>query len=373
MAIRFQLKHICKQSGARYGLLHTPSGVYETPIFMPVGTKATVKTLSVDEINEVSDGLILSNTYHLMLEPGVDVIKAHGGVKGFMNWNGSLLTDSGGFQVFSLASLRKITEKGVYFTNPKNGDKHFLSPEKAIQIQEDLGADIIMSFDECAPIDADKAYLKESVLRTIRWAKRGKEAQKSDQALFGIIQGGLYKDLRKYSALKTIELDFPGYAIGGLSVGETKKQMNEIVSFLNPILPKDKPRYLMGVGAPDDIINSVIAGIDMFDCVLPTRNARHGSLMTSLGPIQIKRAEYRLDLSPVDPNLKTIISSYSKSYLRHLFKENEILGLRLLTYQNLAFLKDLMAKIRKAIKEDRLLDFKKEFWENYQIRQDFSK
>lgn len=363
--ITFELKHICKQSGARYGLLHTPHGTFETPIFMPVGTKASVKTLSPKEIKEVSDGLILGNTYHLWLTPGLEVIKLHGGIRGFMKWDKALLTDSGGFQVFSLAENRVIKEEGVYFTNPKNGDKLFLSPEKAIKIQEVLGADIIMSFDECPKIDATYEYMKKSVERTLRWAKRGKDALTTDQALFGIIQGGLNKDLRKYSLEKTVEIGFPGYAIGGLSVGEKDIEMYEMLEFLNPLMPKDKPRYLMGVGEPTDIINAVIHGVDMFDCVLPTRNARHGSVFTTEGKIQIKNKKYELDLTPLDKNLKTKISKYSKSYVRHLFREKEILASRILTYQNLAFLKDFMEKIRTAIKEDRLLDFKKEFLYNY--------
>ncbi len=373
MAISFELKHTCKQSGARYGILHTPHGSFETPIFMPVGTKATVKTLSVDEIKEVSDGLILGNTYHLWLNPGEDIIDMHGGIRGFMNWDGALLTDSGGFHVFSLSDFREIKEEGVHFTNPKNGDKLFLSPEKAIQIQEKLGADIMMSFDECPPIDASKEYMKASVERTLRWAKRGKEALSTDQALFGIVQGGLDKELRAYSALKTVEIGFPGYSIGGLSVGESKADMYDIVNFLNPLLPKDKPRYLMGVGAPEDIINAVIGGVDMFDCVLPTRNARHGQALTTTGKISIRNKKYEKDMSPIDPNLKTPISVYTKSYIRHLIRENEILGMRILTYQNLAFLKDLMAQIRKAIVEDRLLDFKNDFYKNYGLNKETQK
>lgn len=363
--IKYELKHICKQSGARYGILHTPHGSYETPIFMPVGTKATVKTLSPEEISEVSDGLILGNTYHLWLQPGEDIVKEHGGIRGFMNWDGSLLTDSGGFQVFSLSSFRKITEEGVTFKNPVNGDTLFLSPEKAIEIQEALGADIIMSFDECPPIDATYEYMKDSVDRTLRWAKRGKDHLKTDQALFGIVQGGLDKSLRKYSAEETVKIGFPGYSIGGLSVGEKSEEMYETIEFTTPFLPNDKPRYLMGVGDPIDIFESVIRGIDMFDCVLPTRNARHGTVFTMNGKINIKNKKFEKDLSTIDENLKTKYSKFTKSYIRHLFKANEILGLRLMTYQNLAFLKHLMAEIRKAIKEDRLLDFKEEFYKRY--------
>jgi len=364
MAIKFEVLHVCKQSGARLGKLTTPYGVYETPIFMPVGTNATVKTLTVDEINQVSEGLILANTYHLWLQPGNNIVKKHGGVKKFMNWNGSLLTDSGGFQVFSLSSLRKISEEGVYFRHHKNGAKLFLSPEDSIKIQEDLGADIIMSFDECPPPYESYDYMKNSIERTIRWAKRGKDALKSNQALFGIVQGGLEKDLRKHCAQELIKLNFDGYSIGGLSVGETKEEMYEITNFLNPILPFDKPRYLMGVGAPDDLIINVINGVDMFDCVMPTRNARHGSVFTTKGKLNIKNKKYEEDLTIIDDGLKNEVSNYSKSYLRHLFKAEEYLGMRLISYQNLAYLKKLMSEIRDAIKNDCLLDYLKNMTEN---------
>ncbi len=361
--IQFEVLHVCKQSGARLGKLTTPHGVFETPIFMPVGTLATVKTLTPEEVKEVSAGLILGNTYHLWQQPGNDVVKAHGGIRGFMKWDGALLTDSGGFQVFSLAKIRDIKEEGVTFKHHKSGAPLFLSPEDAIRIQEDLGADIIMSFDECPPVYEDDTYMKKSIDRTIRWAKRGKDALSTNQALFGIVQGGLNKDLRKYCAEELIKMDFPGYSIGGLSVGETKKEMYDMTRFLNPIMPFNKPRYLMGVGAPEDLVENVINGIDMFDCVLPTRNARHGTALTTEGKIQIKNQKYELDFSPIDPNLPSPISKYSKSYIRHLFKAEEILGMRILTYQNLLYLKELMQQIRQAIKEDRLLDFKKQFYE----------
>ena len=364
MAIKFEVLHVCKQSGARLGKLTTPHGVFDTPIFMPVGTQATVKTLTVDEVKEVSQGLILGNTYHLWLQPGEKIVKKHGGIRGFMNWDGALLTDSGGFQVFSLSGLRTITEEGVHFRHHKNGSRLFMSPEDSIKVQEDLGADIIMSFDECPPPYETYDYMKDSIERTIRWAKRGKDALSTDQALFGIVQGGLNKELRQHCAEELIKMDFPGYSIGGLSVGETKEEMYEMTEFLNSILPFDKPRYLMGVGAPEDLVMNVINGVDMFDCVLPSRNARHGTALTTYGKVNIKRKQYEDDLDPIDPGLiNSPVNKYSKSYLRHLFKAEEFLAMRLLTYQNLAYLKQLMAEIREAIKNDRLLDYLEEMKE----------
>ncbi len=357
LSITYEVLHTCKQTGARLGRLTTPHGVFETPLFMPVGTQATVKTLEPNEVKEVSEGLILGNTYHLWLQPGEDIIKAHGGIRGFMKWDQALLTDSGGFQVFSLTDMRKITEEGVHFKHHKNGAPLFLSPEIAIRIQENLGADIIMSFDECPPPYETYDYMKKSVDRTLRWAKRGKDALTTDQALFGIVQGGLNKELRQYSAEELVKMDFPGYAIGGLSVGEKKHEMYDITHFLNGILPMDKPRYLMGVGSPDDLIENVMRGIDMFDCVLPTRVARHGTALTTTGKIVIKNKTYEKDYQPLDLHLQTKVSQYTRSYIRHLFKANEMLAMRLVTYQNLAYLKHLMAEIREAIKEDRLGDY----------------
>ena len=368
MAIQYELKHVCKQTGARYGILHTPHGSFETPIFMPVGTKATVKTLENDEIKEVSDGLILGNTYHLWLEPGDEIVAMHGGIRGFSKWDGALLTDSGGFQVFSLSDIRKIKEEGVEFRHHKSGAKLFLSPEDAIRIQHNLGADIIMSFDECPPFNESYEYIKQSVERTIRWAKRGKEAHTNtfEQALFGIVQGGPHIDLRHHCAEELIKMDFPGYAIGGLSVGETKEEMYAVLDDVAHVLPETKPRYLMGVGTPDDILEGVRRGIDMFDCVYPTRMARHGTAMTSLGQIPIKNKTYETDLTSLDPNCDCkVCTTYSKSYLRHLFKSQEFLGPRLISYHNLYFLKNLMKNIRNAIQNDRLADFQQEFFSKY--------
>ncbi len=372
-AVWYELKHICKQTGARYGILHTPHGDFETPIFMPVGTKANVKTLIPSEIEEVSDGLILANTYHLWLQPGDDLIAAAGGVRGFMKWNHALLTDSGGFQVFSLSNIRKITEEGVEFRHHKSGEKLFLSPEKSIAIQNNLGADIIMSFDECPPFHADEKYLKDSIDRTIRWAKRGKDAHKNPdtQALFGIVQGAGNKELRKYCLEKLMEIDFPGYSIGGLSVGESKEEMYEMLEYLKTIMPQDKPRYLMGVGSPDDLIIGSMNGVDMFDCVLPSRNARHGTAFTSYGKVQVKNQSLKNDFTPLDPECECYAcKTFTKSYLNHLIKSEEILGMRLLTLHNLSFLKKLMAQIRQAIKEDRLLDFKNDFFKKFGYTKD---
>jgi len=368
MGIKFELIHECKQTGARYGILHTPHGNIETPVFMPVGTKATVKTLENKEIEEVSDGLILGNTYHLWLEPGDNIIKNHNGIRGFMKWDKALLTDSGGFQVFSLSNIRKITEEGVEFRHHKSGEKLFMSPEDSIKIQHNLGADIIMSFDECAPFNSSYDYMKESVERTLRWAKRGKieHGDSTDQSLFGIVQGGPYKDLRLMCANALVEIDFPGYSIGGLSVGETKQEQYAVLDYLKDALPKDKPRYLMGVGTPDDILEGVSRGIDMFDCVHPTRLARHGGAMTSVGRITIKSKVYENDMTPLDSECDCkVCKTYTKSYLRHLFKAQESLGQRLISYHNLYFLKTLTKNIRTAIQNDRLDDFKKEFLKKY--------
>lgn len=368
MAIRYELIKTCKQSGARLGRLHTPHGVIETPIFMPVGTQATVKAMTPEELKDMNAQIILSNTYHLYLRPGHKLIEKAGGLHKFMNWDRPILTDSGGFQVFSLGPLRKIREEGVEFRSHLDGSKHFISPEIAVEIQNSLGSDIMMAFDECAPYPADYDYVKNSLERTTRWAKRCKDAHKNTdkQALFGIIQGGMYKDLRKQSAEEIIGLDFPGYSVGGLSVGEPKDIMYDVLEYTTPLMPKDKPRYLMGVGSPDDLIEGVIRGIDMFDCVLPSRIGRNGTAMTSRGKVVIKNASHMESFEPLDPECDCYTcKNYSKAYLRHLFKANEILGLRLLTNHNLHFLLNLMEEVRQAIREDRLLDYRKDFFEKY--------
>lgn len=367
-AVRYELIKTCKQTGARLGRLHTPHGVIETPIFMPVGTQATVKAMTPEELKDIGSQIILSNTYHLYMRPGHDLIERAGGLHKFMNWDKPILTDSGGFQVFSLGPLRKIKEEGVEFRSHLDGSKHFLSPEKATEIQNALGSDIIMAFDECAPYPADRQYVKNSLERTTRWLERCKAAHKypERQALFGIVQGGMYKELREQSAREITAIDLPGYAIGGLSVGEPKEMMYEVLDYTVPLLPEDKPRYLMGVGSPDDLLEGVLRGIDMFDCVLPTRIARNGTAMTSQGKVVVRNASYAEDFTSLDPDCDCYTCrNYTKAYLRHLIKCNEILGARLLTIHNLHFLLKLMENVREAIREDRLLDYKKDFFEKY--------
>ncbi|MEN1969284.1 tRNA guanosine(34) transglycosylase Tgt [Lentibacillus sp. N15] len=371
-AITYELVKTCKQSGARLGKVHTPHGSFDTPMFMPVGTLATVKTMSPEELTDINAKIILSNTYHLWLRPGADIIEEAGGLHTFMNWDKPILTDSGGFQVFSLSDMRDIKEEGVHFRNHLNGEKLFLSPEKSMEIQHKLGSDIMMAFDECPPYPATFDYMKASVERTSRWAERCLHAHQdvNDQGLFGIVQGGEYEELRKQSAEDLSSLDFPGYAIGGLSVGEPKEVMNRMLEFTAPLLPTNKPRYLMGVGSPDSLIDGAIRGVDMFDCVLPTRIARNGTCMTSNGRLVVRNAAYARDFGPLDENCDChVCKNYSRSYIRHLIKCNETFGFRLTTYHNLYFLLELMKKVRKAIYDDRLLDFKEAFFEQYGFNQ----
>lgn len=368
MAITYELIKTCQQTGARLGKVHTPHGTFDTPMFMPVGTLATVKTMSPEELVQMNAQIILSNTYHLWLRPGEDIVKEAGGLHRFMNWDRPILTDSGGFQVFSLSKIRDIEEEGVHFRHHLSGEKLFFSPEKAMQIQNDLGPDIMMVLDECPPYPASYEYMEKSVNRTSRWAERSLKAhqRKEDQALFGIIQGGEYNDLRKQSAQDLISLDFPGYAIGGLSVGEPKDVMNNVLEATTPLMPSNKPRYLMGVGSPDSLIDGAIRGIDMFDCVLPTRIARNGTCMTSNGRLVVRNAKYARDFGPIDENCSCYTcKNYSRAYIRHLINTNEIFGFRLTTYHNLYFLLELMKQVRTAIYEDRLGDFKEAFFEQY--------
>lgn len=371
-AIRYEHIKTCKQTGARLGIVHTPHGSFETPIFMPVGTLATVKTMSPEDLKAMGAGIILSNTYHLWLRPGHEIVKKAGGLHKFMNWDRPILTDSGGFQVFSLSDLRRIEEEGVHFRNHLNGDKLFLSPEKAMDIQNALGSDIMMAFDECPPYPAEYDYLKRSVERTSRWAERCLEAHSrpQDQGLFGIVQGGEFEDLRRQSAADLVSMDFPGYAVGGLSVGEPKDVMNRVLEFTTPYLPTDKPRYLMGVGSPDSLIDGAIRGIDMFDCVLPTRIARNGTVMTSHGRLVVKNAKYAHDFGPLDDNCDCYACrNYSRAYIRHLIKADEIFGIHLTSYHNLYFLLHLMQQVRQAIMDDNLLEFREAFFESYGFNQ----
>ena len=370
-AVTYELLHIDKNSGARRGVLHTPHGDIQTPVFMPVGTQATVKAVKPETVAALGDegaGIILGNTYHLYLRPGHELIRKAGGLHKFMNWKGAILTDSGGFQVFSLGKMRKISEEGVRFQSYIDGSKHMFTPELSMEIQHALGSDIMMAFDECAPYPADRRYVKESLELTTRWLKRCKAAHRNieEQSLFGIMQGGTYKDLRAESAKQIVDLDLPGYAIGGLSVGEPKELMCDVLDDCVELLPKDKARYLMGVGTPDYLFEGVERGIDMFDCVLPTREARHGRAMTSHGYLSIKNAANFDDFGPLDPECGCYTCrNYSRAYLRHLFKSEEILSAMLLSEHNLHFLVHLMEQIRKSIEEDRFLEFKKEFYEKF--------
>jgi queuine tRNA-ribosyltransferase len=372
-AVRFELIKQDARTGARRGRLHTPHGTVETPVFMPVGTAATVKAMRPEQVEEAGAEIVLSNTYHLHLRPGEDVVRGAGGLHRFMNWNRALLTDSGGFQVFSLGGLRKITEEGVTFRSHVDGSARMLSPERSIEIQNALGADIIMAFDECAPYPAEREYLEASLERTTRWLKRCKDFHKDTerQSLFGIVQGGVCADLRARSAEAAVALDLPGYAIGGLSVGEPKARMYEMIDVCAGILPARKPRYLMGVGSPDCLFEGVERGIDMFDCVLPTRVARNGMALTSRGKVIIKNARYEKDFSPLDEGCGCYTCrNYSKAYLRHLCKANEILSSMLLTTHNLRFLIGLMEGMRAAIERDGFLEYKKAFFDRYEGDQD---
>ncbi len=372
MVIKYELTKKDKNCKARLGRITTPHGSFETPVFMAVGTQGTVKTLVKEELEEIGSNIILGNTYHLWCQPGSDVVREAGGLHKFMNWDRSILTDSGGFQVFSLAKLRDITEEGVTFRHHKSGAKLFLSPEISMKIQNDLGSDIMMCFDECPPYPSSYEYMKNSVDRTLRWAKRCIDAhsRKDEQGLFGIVQGGIYPDLRKYCAEELKKLPFDGYAVGGTAVGEPKELQNEVLDYTVPLLPEDKPRYLMGVGSPGAILDAVERGIDMFDCVLPTRIARHGTAMTSKGRLVIKNKEYERDFTPLDPNCDCYCcKNYTKAYLRHLFKANEMLAYRLLSIHNVNFLVKLTDGIRQAIKEDRFLEFKEQVYKEYGLNE----
>ncbi len=368
-----EILHVDKNCGARYGILHTPHGNVEVPMFMPVGTVGSVKTISPEELYAMHAGVILANTYHLHLRPGEDIVKKAGGIQKFMNYHGPMLTDSGGFQVFSLAKSRDIKEEGVTFKSHLNGDKIFFSPEIVMDIEEKIGADIAMSFDECIPYPVTKDYALKSTLRTLRWAKRGKDAhKKEDQALFGIVQGGDFEDLRKMCAEELVKMDFDGYSIGGTSIGEPKEVCFRMIDYAIKYLPHDKPRYLMGVGSLDYMLEGVAKGIDMMDCVLPTRIARHGTLMTHHGRVNIKNEKYKEDFTPLDPECDCYTcKNYTKAYLRHLYVSDEAFGKRLLSIHNLRFLISIMEGAREAIKEDRFLEYKDEVLKKYGDKRGF--
>ncbi len=370
MKVKYNLLHKDANTNARYGTIETNYGTYETPMFMPVGTKATVKALTNRDIKEAKAGIILANTYHLWLRPGEDLIAKAGGLHKFMNFDGPILTDSGGFQVFSLAKNKKkdITEEGVHFKSHIDGQKLFLTPEKSIMIQNKLDSDIAMSFDECPPASASHEYLKNSVERTLRWAKRGKEVHNNPrQSLFGIVQGGAYEDLRKYSAIETVKMDFDGYSIGGVANdGESKEDMYKAIDYSIKYLPEDKVRYLMGIGEPLDLLEGIERGVDLFDCVLSTRIARHGNAFTRSGKINLRNAKYREDFSPLDENCDCYAcQNHTKAYIRHLVTTDEILGAELLSIHNTRFLIKMMEEIREAIKKDSFLEYKEKFLEKY--------
>ena len=370
-AIAYELIKKDAQTGARAGVLHTPHGDFPTPIFMPVGTQASVKAVSPDELRDIGAGIILSNTYHLFLRPGAELIREAGGLHSFMRWDRAILTDSGGFQVFSLGDLRKISEEGVTFRSHIDGSKKFLSPEISIAVQTALGSDIVMAFDECVPYPADHDYAERSLERTLRWAKRCRAAMtRSDQGLFSIVQGGMFKDLRLRSVQALVEMDLPGYAVGGLSVGEPKELMYEILDYTTEHLPPDKPRYLMGVGTPDCLVEGVARGIDMFDCVFPTRVARNGMAMTWTGRLVMKNREYTSDFRPLEEDCGCYAcrNGFTRAYVRHLVRAGEIFGLRLLSLHNLWFLQEFMRRLRQAIIEERFSAFRSDFWRNYLSR-----
>lgn len=368
MAINFTLLRTDSDSHARLGRISTPHGEIATPAFAPVGTQATVKALDPRDLHELGAELILGNTYHLYLRPGADLVAEMGGLHGFMGWDGPILTDSGGFQVFSLANRRRLTDEGVEFRSHIDGSRHLFTPEMVVHTQEQLGADIIMVLDECSEPN-DRAYNEQALARTHAWAERCLHAQtRADQALFGIVQGGTFPDLRRQSAEFLTGLDFPGYAIGGLSVGETKEQMHAMLDITIPLLPDDKPRYLMGVGAPEDLLQGVARGVDLFDCVLPTRLARNAALFTRKGRINIRNARFERDAAPIEVGCQCYTCrNFSRAYLRHLFKAGELLASRLATIHNVHFLLQLMRDVRDAIARGGFVTLKREFLRNYPI------
>jgi len=365
----FDLLNVDSGSRARRGQVHTRRGTIETPVFMPVGTQGTVKAMYPETLKEIGAQIILANTYHLFLRPGHDLVRRLGGLHAFMNWDRPILTDSGGFQVFSLGDLRKIDEDGVRFQSHLDGSSHVLTPESSIAIQEALGADIIMAFDECIPYPSSREYVAASTERSSRWARRCRQARQVDDgaALFGIVQGGMHRDLRAKSAADLLEIGFEGYAVGGLSVGESAELMYEVMDWTMPLLPKNQPRYVMGVGTPENLVEGVRRGVDMFDCVMPTRNARNGVMFTSFGKVSIKQARYLDDARPLDPECSCYVCrNYSRAYLRHLYQSNEILSSMLNTHHNLHYYQQLMFSMRSAIEAGAFEQFRKNFYEKRQ-------
>jgi queuine tRNA-ribosyltransferase len=370
MSFEFTIEKTCSHTGARLGRLQTPHGDIQTPTFMPVGTQATVKTLTPDELKEAKSQIILSNTYHLYLRPGHELVKELGGLHQFMNWDKPILTDSGGYQVFSLGDLRKITEEGVMFRSHLDGSKHMFTPESVMGIENALGADIIMAFDECIPHTADRTYTKNSLERTTRWLERCIKAHENPerQALFGIVQGGMYTDLRLQSIKEITQFDLPGYGIGGLSVGESNDMMYKLLDETVSYMPQHKPHYLMGVGNPDNLVQAVGYGVDMFDCVQATRIARHGAFWTRKGRLSIKNQQYMKDTTPLEEGCQCYACRhFTKAYIRHLFKANEMLAYRLISIHNIHFLNQLMEDLRASLREDRYVDFRDEFFDSYKM------
>jgi queuine tRNA-ribosyltransferase len=370
---RFEVLAEDSTTRARAGLMRLPHGDVETPAFMPVGTQGSVKALSQEDLREIGAEIILANAYHLYLRPGVDVLEAAGGLNAFMGWDHPILTDSGGFQVFSLGHLNKVNERGVTFRSHLDGSSHFMTPEKAIDVQVSIGSDVMMCFDECTPYPVEQRVAAESMRLTLDWAARCRAQWRartaSSQALFGIVQGSVFESLRRESAERTVALDFAGYAIGGVSVGEPKEEMLKAIEWTTPILPREKPRYLMGVGPPEDLLEAVERGIDLFDCVMPTRNARNGSLFTWQGRINIKNAGFQKDFGPLDPACRCLACTrYSRAYLSHLYRAGEILALRLNTLHNLAFMLDFAAAVRRAIRAGAFVEFKRSFLDKYAAR-----
>ncbi len=363
-------KTLHKYKKSRIAVINTPHGSVTTPVFMPVGTQATVKIMTPQDLEEININIILANTYHLYLRPGIDIIEKAGGLHKFMAWKGAILTDSGGFQIFSMEDLRKITPEGVHFQAHFDGTEHFFTPETAVEIQNKLGSDIMMCLDECPPYPSDREYIDKSLNLTLEWAKRSKAAHKNidRQSLFGIIQGGIYRDLREKAAEEMIKMDFPGYAIGGVSVGEGKELMYSVIDWIGPMLPADKPRYLMGIGAPEDLWHAVENGMDMFDCVLPTRIARNGTVYTSRGRIIIRNSEYKEDFTPIEQGCGCYAcKNFTRAYIRHLFNVHEILGMRLTTLHNIYFMIQLTDKIKNSIKNNNFEEEKDKFMANFAI------